>query len=510
MVGRASIKRVSPEWLLAGFVAAVMLTSVLVYRNATVVRPARLTVTAGSPDGLRHQIALRLARAAKRRDVTLDVRPVSGSEEALERVNRGEIDLALVQGGLELSGRERVRQIASLKIEPLHLVVKSELFSPAGGAEGLEFLRGRRVNLSERGSGTYEIAREVLTFAGLRPGTGEAPGDYLPATLSYAELMAEGDRTGLPDAAFMVSALPSPVVRHLVARHDFRLVPLRFGEAFMLDTLREPAPVRAGTPDSPVNRTRVYNCEIPAYTYGVSPPAPEAPLATFGTRLLLVGHEDVEASAVARLLESAYSNGHGAPVLDEALLGLAPEFDWHDGVVLYRERNTPLMIGDLDFLDKGAGLVGVVVPGLFYLWHLYRKWSDRRRERGFESYMLKVAAVEQEALSLELAGAADVKELVRLRLSLFGIKDEALRRFACGELEGQELISGFMTQVNAARDHLTRLILHERDNLEEAAAREGRSVNDLWNEAVEGLADSPGRADDTEPARPPRPPVPLP
>src|SRR5439155_1160007 len=66
----------------------------------------------------------------------------------------------------------------------------------AGDARGLEFLRGRTVNLSEVGSGTYDLAREVLAFAGLRPPgeAGGAPGDYTPKTLSYTELLAEPDR----------------------------------------------------------------------------------------------------------------------------------------------------------------------------------------------------------------------------------------------------------------------------------------------------------------------------
>src|SRR5436190_958520 len=100
------------------------------------------------------------------------------------RAARGWVAAALAVAGLA---------VAALRVEPLHLVVKAEIEPEArdGDARGLEFLRGRTVNLSEVGSGTYDLAREVLAFAGLRP-PGEAPGapgDYTPATRSYHDLM---------------------------------------------------------------------------------------------------------------------------------------------------------------------------------------------------------------------------------------------------------------------------------------------------------------------------------
>ena len=49
------------------------------------------------------------------------------------------------------------------------------------------------------------------------------------------------------------------------------------------------------------------------------------------------------------------------------------------------------------------------------------------------------------------------------------IKGEALEKFAEGKLEGEELMSGFLAHASDARDFLLRLILHQRDNLEEHA-----------------------------------------
>jgi TRAP-type uncharacterized transport system substrate-binding protein len=478
---------------------------------------------------------------AARKGVFLEVKGTKGSEEALEKVDSGAIDLALVQGGLDPQGRgrEQVFQVAAMRIEPLHLLVKQEFAASAGEALGLEFLRGRTVNLSEPGSGTFDLARDVLAFAGLRPPSGPDPGDYNAATLGYRRLIDEPDRAKLPDAVFTVSALPSPVVKHLVAKQGYVIMPLRFGEAFTLDSMhvnhaRPAAPFDAKpTPDtnakaapradpeaavgtSVVQRGHVYNIEIPAYTYGIAPPIPPQPVPTFGTRLLLVANRGVSEAAVARLLEAAYANAPGGPALDPSLLEVPPELEWHPGTLAYRERTKPVSLGDeVDFFEKSASLAGLLASALFFLWRWTRFRVRRRQELGFESYMLKVTAVEQEALQLELAAELDLGKLLRMQFELNRLKSEALKRFAEGEIEGEVLISGFMTHVNDAREYLTRLILHERDRIEEEAVRQRRPAEVLWFEAVGDLArngpnpatrnDNGAESPDCEPIEEPRP-----
>ena len=90
-------------------------------------------------------------------------------------------------------------------------------------------------------------------------------------------------------------------------------------------------------------------------------------------------------------------------------------------------------------------------------------------------------------MALERSAALDLAALLRLQEALSQLKGEALEKFADGALEGEELMSGFLTHVSDTRDYLTRLILHERDNLEDQAQLEGREAQALWNEAVRGL-----------------------
>ena len=87
--------------------------------------------------------------------------------------------------------------------------------------------------------------------------------------------------------------------------------------------------------------------------------------------------------------------------------------------------------------------------------------------------------------------------LLELQEDLIRIKGEALQRFADGELDGEELMSGFLAHISDARDFLVRLILHQRDNLEDQARALHRRPEALWVEAI-AEPDRPAARQDIE------------
>jgi TRAP-type uncharacterized transport system substrate-binding protein len=471
----------------AFFLIAVAVGLVVIFRRQDAFH-RELSITGGSLGGLRHQIARRLADQARDQGLRIRVIGSEGSKDALQEVDRGALELALVQGAFDAAAYPAVRQVAALHIEPLHLLVRSELHQRV--QESLTALRGKTVNLSTPGSGTHDLALDVLAFAGLKPRTEQGSGDYVVSLASYDELQARSEPDRLPDAIFTVSDLPSPLARHLTSKQHYKLVALPFGEAFALEsfeaTNKDWAPGLAGH-DS-ITRSRIFPTSIPPYTYGMEPPAPAAPLVTFGPRLLLVANRDVPSSAVRLVLEAVFSaefSQYYRPPLDSSLLDLAPEYPWHSGTEEYREHHKPLVAGDvIDLLEKGTSLAGAIAGALFFLWQWFRQHYRRKRALGFETYMVKVAAIEQQALGLEMEATLNVKELLRLQIELNRLKNEALSRFAEGTLEGEALMTGFVTHINDARNYLTRLILHERDNLENRAEIERRPADELWTEAV--------------------------
>lgn len=447
-------------------------------------------MSAGRFAGERYRIAKELTREASRRLMTIDLHDSAGSDEALRDLDAGRLDVVLAQGGLDVRDRPNLRQVATLHVEPLHLLVKQELHEAV--SERLSALRGKVVGLGEQGSGTHALASEVMSFAGLNPGDGARTRAFITSTQSYTELRRETDRSKLPDAVFMVSTLPSPIARHLVTTQGYRLVPLPFHEAFMLGALDQEEPVSTRRSDgeaTKIDRRHVYAASIPAFTYEVEPVVPPRMIETLGTRLLLVAHKDVPQQTIQRLLEVVFASSFAqsmSPPLDVKLLELPPELTWHEGTAAYLKRNTPLIADDVvDLIEKEISIIGAMLGGLFFFVQWARRRYRRRRDRGFEAYILRVTDIERRAMAVERSAALDLASLLHLQEELSHLKGEALDKFADGVLEGEELMSGFLTHVSDTRDYLTRLILHKRESLEEQAQLEGREAPSLWNEAAE-------------------------
>src|SRR5262249_26045859 len=85
--------------------------AVYFYFHSPAPRTYRLRITAGNAVGMRHQLALRLQGEVTRRNLALELVPSAGSEQALDWVNRREVDIALIQGGLTAAGRPNVREV---------------------------------------------------------------------------------------------------------------------------------------------------------------------------------------------------------------------------------------------------------------------------------------------------------------------------------------------------------------------------------------------------------------
>jgi TRAP-type uncharacterized transport system substrate-binding protein len=500
------------DWIVAGLSAGGFLLAAIFLLQRTRQERFHLTLSAGSVLEMRHQIAQRLAREARQQGIEIELKASSGSEESFEKVNGGVLDLALAQGGLSHEAHRNVRQVTGLYLEPMHLLVKQEIYPEI--ASNLDGLKGKRININTVGSGTHYLALETLQFAGLAPGDDARPGDFIATTLSQAQLEAETDYKQLPDAVFLVTTMPSRVARHLVQRHGYRLVALPFGEAFSLDAFTPELRLGQQPALGPnIDKMQVYNALIPAYTYDVEPAVPAFPIQTLGTRLLLVARKDVDAAAVAKLLDVVFNSGFAysaRPQLSDTLLQLPPELPLHAGTLSYMARNKPLITGDVvDFLEKAVTIGAPLLGALLFFRQWIRQRTRRLRDEGFEHYIFKVTEIERKALQLEMAATLKLRELLPLQQELGHLKSEALARFVSGKIEGEELISGFLTHVNDTRNYLARLVLHVRDNLEEEAQLQGRPLRELWKEALgeqkELCFDEPAPAAAADEAQPPPP-----
>lgn len=425
-------------------------------------RRHEIRLAAGDPRGRRAEIARALADEASRHGLDVHIVDTAGSEDSIARVERREVDAALVQGGLDAN--EDVREIAPLVLEPLHVMVRADL-----DLYDLEDLRGRRLMLAPPGSGTRTLALDLLDLAGIRP-----PHDFTEVTMSYAEL-EDAEEAELPDAVFHVSTMPSPVAETLLGERGYELLPIPYASAMSLRDVF----VGAGV--------------IPMYAYGALPPTPRADVPTLATRMIAIANRDTSRDAVRHLLEALESERflrHAQlPRPPDALL-LQPEFPLHPGTVAWQHRDDPFLTSEdvqgIESLRSFA--VSLVVAGVL-LW----RWLRARRLHGLDRYLAEVARIDREALGIEESPTLDLPKMISLRSQLGKTKNDALSAYQKGEIHSEELLSSFLVHCADVRQHLDRLIVSERENLQKNARRAGEgqaeAMRTLWADALSDAHD---------------------
>jgi hypothetical protein len=158
-------------------------------------------------------------------DATAEV--TAATVDNLKLLRAGQADLAFVMGS-SLSdayagtgafrefGRVPVRALATLYVQPMHLVTLARR-----GISSVAGLRGRVVSTGAPGSGTEDVALQMLVAAGLDPDAGIRRERLGPAQ------SVDALRDGKLDAFFMGSAVPAPALVELASTlgREMRLVP---------------------------------------------------------------------------------------------------------------------------------------------------------------------------------------------------------------------------------------------------------------------------------------------
>ena len=224
-------KFVSLRDLLATAWPIVLVSAVALYVAYQFVEPAppkRMVVSTGSEDGAYHAFATRYAELLAHNGIELEIRSSSGSGENLERLRRGEVDLAFVQGGVDdparpapfakpVPGEVRLKTLGSVAYEPVWVFYRHER-----RIDTLQPLAGKRLAVGESGSGVRGVVTQLLAANGMA-----TQGRHLlPITgLEAAEALLRGD----VDAAFIVSAPEGAVVQALLHAVGVRV--MSFGQA---------------------------------------------------------------------------------------------------------------------------------------------------------------------------------------------------------------------------------------------------------------------------------------
>lgn len=180
--------------------------------------PNTLKIAVGGKTGTYHDYAQQYQQRVKIEGLSLDILPVAGSVEALQKVKEGEADLALVQGGVANStmkdaADQGLHSIASLFYEPLWVFYRKEL----GEVSHVNTLRGKRISIGKQGSGTQVLVSQLL-----------ADNDITAENSTLQPLLMDEAVTKLGagelDALFIMTSPKEEIVRKLITHPDIALM----------------------------------------------------------------------------------------------------------------------------------------------------------------------------------------------------------------------------------------------------------------------------------------------
>lgn len=183
--------------------------------------PNRIVMSSGRTDGAYYLFAQQYRDILARSGITLEIRTSAGSLENVERVDKGEVDIAFVQGGTYPSKyRQHLISLGSMYYEPLWVFYRSHT-----QVSQIIGLNGKRIAVGEEGSGTRAVAELLLKENGIRrsPTVLSSLGGR---DASNALLKRE------VDAAFFIASPRSPTVQGLLTESKVQLMDFRRAKAY--------------------------------------------------------------------------------------------------------------------------------------------------------------------------------------------------------------------------------------------------------------------------------------
>ena len=193
--------------------------------------PKKVILATGPENSAYAEFGKRYQQELKRFGITVELRQTAGSRENLVFLRDGKerVDIAFVQGGAsetirtrEEEEQEKITSLGSLFFEPVWIFYRGESFKEF---TALTQLRGKRVNIGLRGSGT-----PGLTMRLLRANQIERE-EFTRSAVSDQEAVI-GLIEGKYDVIFLISAPEAPFVQMLLQTPGVRLFEFEQAEAY--------------------------------------------------------------------------------------------------------------------------------------------------------------------------------------------------------------------------------------------------------------------------------------
>ena len=353
-------------------------------------RVITLTIATGSQTGAYYPFGTAIARTVAQHQPKIDIRVIhtNGSRENMKLLESGAVQLAIAQS--DTPTFPDARAISILYAELFHL-----LASESSQIQTVGDLRGKRIALMPKGSGSYDAFWTVASHYGL------TERDFQIIEITPEEALKEFHPSNM-DAIFRVQPVGNLWVRQLLQKTAGNLIAIDQAAAMkiLIPYLDE------GT--------------IPKGTYQALPPIPDRDLDMVGVQAVLLTHKAIKPEIVREITEILYEYRHDLVKLEPRAAAIVPPnvgnnvgLPLHRGARSYFEREKP------SFLTENAELFAFILSIFTLLFSAIlslRSALFQKQKNRADRYNLQILKLTEAAQNID-----DLEQLQNLRSQLFAI-----------------------------------------------------------------------------------------
>jgi len=435
------------------------------YASHAALRPdsnIQIKLAAGEAITRRFEIAGYLAEEARSLGVEAEVVETKSFQDSIQQVIDGKVDMALVSSGLPFENSNDIRVLAGLNLEPLHILVRQEFAD--SGLPLVDALKGKRFCSGEVGTCEHLLFADLLDFLRVSPRDGLGRSYFTSVTMNNKELIQRAEQaqhlTGesrqeklreLPDVIGVVASLPSRLTQILLDTNEYRLLPLSYANAYLMDNLQS-----ASLKGKGIERLYIEKAAIPAATYFGKLPIPIADCQSIGMRTLVVSRADLPPAVVSRMMQCLFEGDFSRRIPPRGPHEMLSPYAPHAASVAYFERNKPLITGKFfDLAGKALSIFGAFSAGVLTLYGFLRRHRARRPQEYLEEirYVDLLASGQRqdsEAPSApnELASYLDNR--------LLKLKEQLIHDYCNKRVQGEMVLMSILSMLADSRSQLRR------------------------------------------------------
>lgn len=322
-------------------------------------------------------------------EIQIETLETVGSLMNYRLLNDKKVDLAIVQNDTELSADTKA--ISLLFPEMFHLMARVD-----AGINSVGDLKGKRIGLMPKGSGSYDLFWPLIKHYGINP-------KQMKTFPSSPEQAYQDLIDGKLDAVFRIVAVGnSSTIKLLQNSNTIKLVPIDQAGAL---NLYLPA---------------LEASQIPKGTYNGSVPIPPDDLPTVALRAILITKENTPRSIVNHLTTTLFESGKEiAKTHPPSTLITKPNdthssnLFFHEGALDYYNNTQPnFFVENADFIGLLMSIAALLASAVWQV----RLWLQQKQKNRADRYNTELLDLIK---NIELA--EDIPELTQVRNRLFDI-----------------------------------------------------------------------------------------